>query len=407
VRRVQVHGATVEVARPGQRVALALHGLDREQVSRGDWVVAPGSLAASRTFDVRFELLADRPRAWPVQSRVRFHLGAGEHIGRLVLLEGGALEPGKSALAQLRLESATVPARGDRFVIRSYSPSRTIGGGSVIEPVAARRRRHAEIRTLAVHETGSLEARVLERLEREARPVAVAVLARSLSESEPAVEASLVRLAVAGQAQSLGTGWLSAVRWKEALDTLARAVGDYAERNPARYGVPKGELKSGLKSAMEAALFDAAFDDLVGRGLLEMRGERVRPAGRPWEPPAATLAALEKLEASLQADGFSVPENTAWQAQLGREAAETMALGLFLDRLVRVSQDLTYTTKQMEDLRARLKKHFAAGAELNVADFKSITGVSRKFAVPLLEHCDRAGWTVRVGDLRKVGGRLA
>ena len=127
VRRVQVHGETVEEARAGQRTAVALHGVERDGVTRGDWLAAPGSLGASHVLDVRFELLADMPREWPANTRVRFHLGASEIIGRLVLLEGASVAPGASALAQMRLEKPAVAARGDRFVIRQYSPSRTIG----------------------------------------------------------------------------------------------------------------------------------------------------------------------------------------------------------------------------------------------------------------------------------------
>jgi selenocysteine-specific elongation factor len=165
VRRVQVHGATVDEARAGQRTAIALHGVERDQVERGHWLIAPGSLRESAVLDARFELLADYPREWPANARVRFHLGASEIIGRLVLLEGTSLKPGASALAQLRLEHPAVAARGDRFVIRTYSPSRTVGGGSVIEPVAAKRRRHAAgLEQLAVHESGSLAARLLQRL---------------------------------------------------------------------------------------------------------------------------------------------------------------------------------------------------------------------------------------------------
>ena len=406
-RRVQVHGATVETARAGQRTAIALHGLDRDQVGRGCWVVAPDSLRASRILDVRFELLPDVPKAWPAQARIRFHLGAGEHIGRLVLLEGDSLAPGQSALAQLRLETPTVPARGDRFVIRSYSPSRTVGGGSVIEPVASRRRRHAELKALAVHESGSLEARVLHRLESETAPCGTAALAKALSEPEEQVDAALRGLSGEGDVTAVGGGWLATPRWEAALDTLEHAVSDYADKNPSRYGIPKGELKSALMGQLGPALFNLAFDDLLGREALAMRGERVRPAARPWEPPPQTMKALDGVVAQLEAAGLAVPENATWQAKLGREAADVLSLGLFLQRLVRVSQDLTYTTRQLEDLRARLARHFAKSPTLAVTDFKDLAGVSRKYAVPLLEHSDRAGWTVRVGDQRKAGGRLA
>jgi selenocysteine-specific elongation factor len=407
VRRVQVHGVTVDAARAGQRTAIALHGIERREVARGDWLVAPGSLRPSSVLDVRFELLPDYPKRWPAQARVRFHLGAGEHLGRLLLLEGTGLAAGTSALAQLRLERPTVGSRGDRFVIRSYSPARTIGGGTVIEPVAQRRRRHAGLEALAVRERGSLEARALERLEAEAAPVATATLARALSESETSVAAALESLRAEGAAISPADGrWLSSARWEAARDAVMGEVTDYAGRHPARFGIPKGDLKSALKPKLDAALFDAGFESLFADSRLVVKSERVRPANDPWSPPAATLAALERLEASFDAAGYAVPENREWQLPLAAQASEIMALGLFLERLVRVSQDLTYSTKQMEALRGRIRQHFAKKPTLDVADFKTLTGASRKYAVPLLEFMDRSGWTVRAGDVRKPGGRL-
>lgn len=406
VRRVQVHGETVDEAHAGQRTAVALHGVERDQVVRGDWLCAPGALRASSVIDVRFELLPDYPREWPSQARVRFHLGASELLGRLVMLEEGKLKAGGSALAQLRLERPTVAARGDRFVIRSYSPSRTVGGGTVIEPVAEKRNRRAGgLESLAVFETGSLEARLIERLGSETKPAAVAVLAQAMGESEAAVTAALERIAGSGQAVATTPGrWLGMKRWNEARDLIAATVREYAEKNPARFGIPKGELKSGLKMKLDAALHDAVFESMATNGAFEIRLDRVRAGDSPWEPPAAQAAALAKLEAELEATGYSVPEVLTWQAKLGAaQGAEVLGLGLFLGRLVRISQEFAYTARQMEELRGKLAQWFEKNAALNVAGFKEMTGVSRKHAVPLLEHTDRIGWTVRVGDERKRG----
>ncbi len=408
VRRVQVHGATVEAAHAGQRTAVALHGVERDEVERGCWLVAPGSLKPSTTLDVRFELLPDGPREWPANTRIRFHLGASEIIGRLVLLEGESVKAGASALAQLRLERPAVAARGDRFVVRQYSPSRTIGGGVVIEPVASKRRRHhAEtLESLAVHESGSLAARLLQRLEGEARPIATAALAQAVGESEPAVARALEMLGAGAEVAQPAPGrWLGAARWSAARDAIERDVRAFCDAHPARYGIGKGELKSALKTQLENAVFDAAFAALVGDGVLEQRSERVRPADVAWEPPAAMVAALEKVEAELEAEGFLVTETEKWQAALGAGAVEVTALGLFLGRLVRVNAEFTYTTRQLEDLRRRLTTWFAKSETLTVADFRGLTGASRKYAVPLLEHCDRVGWTVRVGDERRRGAR--
>jgi selenocysteine-specific elongation factor len=406
VRRVQVHGQTVEEARAGQRTAVALHGVEREQVERGDWLLVAGSLRPSSILDVRFEPVDDLEKEWPANTRVRFHLGASEIIGRLVLLEGESVAPGASALAQVRLERPTVAARGDRFVIRQYSPSHTIGGGSVIEPVAAKRRRHGALDALEVRESGSLEARLLQLVEAEVAPVSTSRLAQVVGESQTVTQAALARLLEEHEvAMPLPDRWLALKKWHAALETIEREVRGYADRYPSRFGYPKGELKSGLKVAMEGTLFDIAFHALEEEGRLEVRSQRVRPADSPWEPPAATMEALRKLEAELDATGMSVPDALIWQGKLGSEASEVATLGLFLERLVRVNQELIYTSHQMKVLRAKLADHFAKKAVLTMAEFKEMASVSRKYAVPLLEHCDRVGWTVRAGDERKKGGR--
>ncbi len=406
VRRLQTHGVTVEESHAGQRTAVAIHGVDRDEVERGDWLIAPGSMQPSRLIDVRFELLADYPRAWRKDVRVRFHLGAGEHIGRLLLLEGTELQPGESALAQVRLEKPAAPARGDRFVIRSYSPARTVGGGSVIEPLAGRRKRgqRAALDTLSLRESGSLDARALERLAALEKPTSTAVLAKAVSASEGDTSAALGRLALALEAIEVASGrWIAGTRWTHATTEIEGAVIEYVRKHPARYGVMKGELKNGLKTALDASLFDASFESLLAAGRLEQRGERVRPTSLPWTPPEQTMEALEKVEAELERAGLAVPETAAWQKKLGADAAEVVALGLFLGRLVRVSQEYTYTTPQLEGLRAKLAAWFDTHPTLSVAEFKELSGVSRKWAVPLLEYSDRNGWTVRSGDERKRG----
>jgi selenocysteine-specific elongation factor len=410
VRRVQVHGETVDEALAGQRTALALHGVERDDVARGDWLCAPGSLRPSRVLDVRFELLDDYPREWKPDTRVRFHLGASEIIGRLLLLGPSAtagLRAGESTLAQVRLEQPTAAARGDRFVVRSYSPSRTVGGGTVIEPVAERRRRSdvAGLDSLEVHESGSLESRVVEKLSGLTRPATTEQLATELGEGAAVVLAALEALVRRGSVVAPAPGrWLSDTRWGDAREQVLHAVREYAEKNPARYGIMKGELKAGLKTTLDAAIFDLAFAALVTDSEIEQTGERVRPGGMPWEPPAAAMAALQKLEALLEADGFQVPENATWQKTLGAGASDAAGLGFFLGRLVRVNAELTYTATQMARLEKLLSGWFDGGhAALTVADFRGITGASRKFGVPLLEHSDRMGWTVRVGDERRKG----
>jgi selenocysteine-specific elongation factor len=282
-----------------------------------------------------------------------------------------------------------------------------VGGGAVIEPVAEKRRRSdvEGLDSLEVHETGTLESRVLEKLSGWVKPAGTEQLATEVGESVATVSGALESLVRRGSAVSPVAGrWLSDSRWGDAREQVLNAVREYAEKNPARYGIMKGELKAGLKASLDAGLFDMAFASLLSDDEVEQTGERIRPGGMPWEPPAAALAALQKLEAMLEAGDFQVPENAAWQKALGAGAADAAGLGFFLGRLVRVNAELTYTATQMSRLQSLLAGWFDGGhASLTVADFRGITGASRKYGVPLLEHCDRMGLTVRVGDERRRG----
>ncbi|MCZ7625720.1 MAG: EF-Tu/IF-2/RF-3 family GTPase [Candidatus Methylomirabilis sp.] len=134
VRRLQVHGHTVEQAWAGQRTAVNLPGLEVDQLNRGDLLAFPDTLQPTLTLDVSLALLKDAPRALRNRTRVRFHLGTGEILARVVLLDREELNPGEEAYAHLRLEGMTVALAGDRYVIRSYSPAQTIGGGSILDP---------------------------------------------------------------------------------------------------------------------------------------------------------------------------------------------------------------------------------------------------------------------------------
>jgi selenocysteine-specific elongation factor len=239
-------------------------------------------------------------------------------------------------------------------------------------------------------------------------------LVQLLSEPEPVVREALEQLRAREQlVQPVADRWLAARRWAEVRAAIQQEVATHAEKYPTRYGIPKGDLKSALKVSMDGALFDAAFEALRAASEIEMKRERVRPAGKPWEPPPDAAAALDRVEKQLEAAGFSVPETAAWLGQVAHAhgggpggaafAAEVASLGQFLGRLVRVSQEYCYTARQMEELGRRLAAHFEKSPTLPVAAFKDLVGVSRKWAVPLLEHCDRIGWTVRAGHERKRG----
>jgi selenocysteine-specific elongation factor len=409
VRSVQVHGESVPAAMAGQRSAVALHGLSRQDLARGDWVLAPGSLEPSSLLTVRLDALDDLPKPIAHRARVRFHLGAGEALGRIVLLEGEELAPGDSAFAQLRLETPVVAARGDRFVLRAYSPMRTIGGGTVLEPVAERRRR-GELAGLAVTETGSAGERTRYALaEAGSAPQRADELAKRLGADAGAVAGELKDLVATGAARVLPDGRVLAREgWASARERVIAELGAYGKAYPLRWGPTRGELKSRLARALDGALFDATAAEMLDEGSLVTRGDRVAAApGR--ELTGRYAEAAGKVRTALDGAGFAPPEAKELLALSGLPAAEaTELLGrlLFDGTLVRLDAEFVWGRKQWQDAVDFVRRHFERSAELAVGDVKDGLGVSRKYAVPLLEALDREGVTRREGNVRKVGAEL-
>ncbi len=410
VRSVETHGATVEAAVAGQRTAIALHGLAKEDLARGDWVLAPGSLAASTLVTARIDLLPDTPKPLVSRQRVRFHLGSGEALARVALLEGDELKPGDSALAQFLLETPVVPARGDRFVFRAYSPMRTLGGGTVLEPAASKRKR-GDVRGLAVTERGDATERVAQAL-REAGlvPRRDEELARALELAPTVVTAEVERLIADGEAMRLADGRALAIA--DGLHTAAARVRDelagHAKAHPLRFGPGRGELKSRLARALDGAVFDAALAAGLGNGSLVVRGDRVSEApGRELSGKYAE-AATRLLEA-LERGGFAPPELATLLPPPGLNAAEaTELVGRLLadQRAMRIDATFVWSRPAWERAVEWVGGHFAGAPALTVADLKNGLGISRKWAVPLLEALDREEITRREGDVRVPGGRL-
>jgi selenocysteine-specific elongation factor len=409
VRNVQVHGANVDAAVAGQRTAVALHGLAKEDLARGDWVIAPGSLEASSLVSVRVDLLPDTPKALPTRTRVRVHLGAAETLARVVLLDRDALEPGESALAQLRLESPIVAERGDRFVLRGYSPMRTVGGGTVLEPLAERRKKGG-VEGLDVAESGSLVERVRFALaEAGVTPRTAAEIAKGFALEADPVHAELDALVASGDALRLTDG---RVLSRDGFDAARERVRDefavYGKAYPLRWGPTRGELKARLARTLDGVAFEAALASLLADGTCTARGERLAEApGRALVGKHAEAA--RKLVATLETAGYAPPELATLVPSLGLPAAEaTELVGRLLadGDLVRVDADFVLPRAAWDRVVAYMRTHFATSPELTVADIKNNLNISRKWAVPLLEALDREHVTRREGNARTPGPAL-
>ncbi len=409
IRNVEVHGRPVPEARAGQRTAVALAGVPRETVPRGSWLVAPGTLVPSHMLDVRLRVLRDAPKEIRHRQRIRFHLGASELLGRVVLLEGDTLAPGKEGLAQIRLEAPVVADRGDRFVLRSYSPARAVAGGTVLLPVAPKRRRGhaATLEELHREESGSAEDRLLAALE--TMPFGGSWIdggrQAGLAEAE-AVRAGEA-LAAEGRAVVLEDG--NAIPARTLLGLAARAeevLAGLQRAYPFRWGATRGELKSRVGQKMPAPVFDRVIRELAAAGRVSQREEYVRLGGESLDLPPELRMRVEQVAGELAGGGLTPPSPKELQARLGFAAGEVLEHLTFEGEAVKVTPELFLSASSTGRIVSWVENFFQDHAELSVGDLRDGLGMSRKFSVPVLEFLDRQGWTRRLGDVRVPGRRL-
>jgi selenocysteine-specific elongation factor len=408
-RNVQVHGDKVEESRAGQRVAVALSGLSKDEVPRGTWLLSPGLLEPSHMLDVRLRVLSDAPKELRQRQRVRFHLGASEILGRVSLLEGDRIAPGKDALVQIRLEAPAVADRGDRFVVRSYSPARAIAGGKVILPVAPKRRRGSKstLEELRREESGSPEDRLVAALEALPAGGGREDLARRSGLAPASFEAALAASLTSERARELEDETLIAAKALAALKGRAEELlAGFQEANAFRWGTSRGELKSRLGRKIPAALFGQVLVELETEGRVSQRGDHVRLGGAEIRLAPELEARVTQVAQALEDGGPTPPSAKELQAQLGFPATEVLEHLTFEGVAVKVTPELYLSHKHFRKLTTWLESYFQTHADLEVATLRTAWGMSRKYSVPVLEFLDREGWTRREGDVRVPGRRM-
>ena len=410
VRGLQRHGEKVERVEAGSRTAVNLAGIDAADLARGMSLTEPGVFEPSTDLDCELELLASAP-ALKHGSPVHFHIGAAEIEGKVLLLERSedtgqrlrALAPGGRAFARIRLTAPALAVSGDRFVIRRFSPVTTIGGGRVLDPHPPRREaypaRLARLRafasgelavildalanasqfelqgTEAVGRTGALDAEIRE-----------ASSALTVIRDKPLVLAHPDRLAAAQQ--------------KLLADLKA-----FHKANPLLAGKPRGAVHSGPFAAAPEDFVEHLIKSLVESKKVAVEGELIRLASHGIQMDSAEQKARDTLVAAFADAGLQVPTLKAFLPSLGLDVKRTQRiLGALLREglLVRVSDDLVFHREALAALLAKLAERKSEQPRLTVPEFKELSGVSRKYAIPLLEYLDRSRVTRRDGDARVI-----
>jgi selenocysteine-specific elongation factor len=405
VRGLQVHGDAVERAAAGTRTAVNLAGVETDELARGFVLVRPGSLRATSMLDVELGLLPD---AKPLRSgaRVRAHLASAEVLARVRLLEAGPLEPGGSALGQLRLEQQAVAGRGDRLVIRSYSPPATIGGAVVLDPLPPKRRTRDRAGLERLRDAPGL-AQAAQALVEQA---GTAGIESPLLAARLTVEAAELEAALAGSPGLVRLGPdPTLVLAHGAIRRLAAAtlegLATFHRENPLRPAMPREELRARVFGAARAAVLERVAGELAASGHVRLLPDALALVGHEVRLSAGEEEARRVLVAAAQAGGLAGFEIAPLASASRTDAAllERVARVLLRERvLARVGEALLVDREQLETLKLRVRERFPPGSRIEVAAFKELTGLTRKHAIPLLEYLDRERVTRRAGNARLV-----
>ena len=409
VRGLQVHGETAQEVEAGNRTAINLQGVGTDAVRRGDVLVQSPTLRPTYLIDARLHYLASAPSPLKARRRVRFHVGTSEILARAIPLDAAELAPGADGYVQLRLEEPAVCQAGDRFVLRSYSPMATLGGGTVVNALAEK---HRSPDPAAVELLGQLDA---------TDPATRAdALVRAAGQAGIAYAdlAAFLRLPEK-KTREVFEGLLSrrrAVRFDKAADRVVSAeeferlaaealalVAAYHEANPRREGMPKAELEEKAARGRPPELVARGIEALVAREKIAVERDLVRQSAHRVVLPEREKDAEARIVAEIAAAGLTPPTVRELSEKHGAKGLDVPSILRRLaaeGKLVALDPTLHFAAEVLADLQAKLLAFFETKERLDAQAFKALTGLSRKFAIPILEYLDRAKFTVRVGDAR-------
>lgn len=415
VRGIQVHSESVEVVEAGHRTAINLQGVETLDIERGMVVATPGSLQPNYMLDCSLSYLSSNSKKLKHRTRVRVHLGTREVMGRVSLLDRDELQPGEDAGVQLLLEEAVVTWPGDKYVIRSYSPVMTIGGGEVLGNVSMKKRkrlaekdRENNREIFSILQQGSLEDKILLLL-RESRTrglsfdqlaIRLGLFGKHLKKAlnEPLSTKKMVVVDSAAQR------YLHRSVAEEVIRSIISRLEAFHENNPLQGGLSKEGLRSEIGKLVDQKVFSYCLNELVRKGTVVQEESLVRLATHK----VALKADEEKLQKELIdwyiAKGLSTATIKETMEHFSdypdHLVREVIALLIRREQLVKISESLYYHKKVIDDLTERVVAFMQKEGEIDAPRFKEMTGLTRKFSIPILEYYDRIKLTYRVEDKR-------
>lgn len=411
VRGIQVHNREVREAVSGQRTAINLQGLEKAALERGNVLATPDSLVSSYMVDVRLQHLENAPRILKNRAKIRFHTGTSEIIGTLILLDTDELKPGASGYAQVRLDKQVVVRNGDRFVLRSYSPMYTIGGGQILHPIPKKRKRMVAetVEALAVLERGDVDE-MIDLYLKEAGTGGIGERALSIlaNVSQKELRALLQDMMSRGEVIQFDRETPRFVH-REAFENLRQILlGHLAEfhgAEPLRAGINKEELFGRLPREADVKLFNELIQRLTRKGEIIQEKDLVRLSSHEIALAGKQDEVRERIESIYREASLQPPFFREVAQSLGvpdREARQILSWMLEQGLLIKVKEDMYFHCGALDQLKQRLLDLFEEQEEISTPQFKELTQTSRKYTIPLLEFLDASRFTIRVGDVRRL-----
>ena len=404
VRGLQVHGEAVGEASAGQRVAVNLSGLEKREVLRGSVVAAPGYFRPTRFLDTRLKLLSSAHKTLVNLSPVHFYLGTARVVAKLLLLGCDELAPGEEGFVQCRLDRPLVARRGDRFIIRSYSPMVTIGGGVVLDehPPRHKRFKPGVLKKLEdLHKDDPLPF-VMQKLE-ESRGATLAELAQLLKMGLAPLSDLLERARKENKVVLIGDYYVTAGNIDAWGTALLKELARFHSEKPLWPGMHKAQLSGIFPRKITGRAYDSLLDYYKQKGLIEIKGDIISRKDFIPRPTAMQEQKIEEILRFFIQGGITPPSLKDLWSSLGLKKEEGESYLEYLinkGSIVRVSEEIFLHSEPYAKCLDILKEHFRANRSISLAQYRDLLGSSRKYAQALLEHFDSCKFTRRLGDER-------
>ncbi len=414
VRGIQVHNQSRDTAEAGMRTAINFQGLEKTAINRGEILARENTLIPSYMVDLELHYLSSNKKPIKSRTQVRFHTGTSEIMGNLIFLDRDELNPGDTCMAQIRLDEAVSLIRDDRFVIRSYSPVRTIGGGKVLDPIPPKHKRFQQAIVDGLAELADAAPDgIIDYQARMAGPAGIRYDALLLMTNLPAkaLDSTIGSMLNAQRIMLVDKEHRLYVHQAvfEDLKQLSHDVLEaYHRDNPLKPGISKEELKSKFPHGAGGKLFTLVLNRSVKDDQVVLEDNTVRLASHEVSLQVDQKALKQQIVDIYQDSGLTPPYFRDVVKRLAVEpkpAKGVLELLVGEKALIKVKEDLYYDRAILDKLKAELVAYIVDKGEISTPEFKDMTGASRKYVIPLIEHFDATNVTIRVGDIRKLRKR--